>query len=680
VGRNIAPEPGKTGGAQNARNAEPASRDRAATEKWSETNVNGIGFMTPPAPALAERYQVELADAGYWRRQIRCQDACPVHTDARGYVRAIAEGDYRRAYLIARGPNPLASICGRICAAPCEAACRRGAYDRPIAIRALKRFAAERCGPDRLEAERGPEAFAEEAVRRSGSGVCEALDEIQRLLEAVRSPGWKRPEGKPVAVIGAGPAGLACGHDLALMGVPCILYESEPVPAGMLALGVPEYRLPRELIRAEVRVIEALGVEIRCSTAVGRDVSFEQLRRDHAAVVIAVGAKRSRSLKLPGMEGPGVLGGVDFLRDVALGQPPPLGRRVVVIGGGNVAYDISRTVLRQTYLDAARTAARRPGVGEVHLCCLESREEMPADDVEIREGDEEGLIRHNSLGPVQVLRDVEGRVTGVEFKHVTRVFDEQRRFSPTYDESRRTTIPAETVLLSVGQTADLSFLDPKANGLALAAPGVFQLDPATLATTAPGVFVAGDLAHGTKPMIHAIASGKKAARSVYQYLTGTVLEQECVEIHQVIDHYRREKDYEKPRRVPIPVLGVAERLADPAAPVERGYDEASARCEAARCLDCGVNTIFDSNKCILCGGCVDVCPTLCLKLVGLDEVAGPAELGRLLQEEFGPGADLSGHSAILKDETLCIRCANCAQRCPTGAITMERFAFSENWR
>jgi NAD-dependent dihydropyrimidine dehydrogenase PreA subunit len=304
---------------------------------------------------------------------------------------------------------------------------------------------------------------------------------------------------------------------------------------------------------------------------------------------------------------------------------------------------------------------------------------MPADEVEVREGDEEGVIRHNSLGPVRILRDDGGKVTGVEFQRVLRVFDEQKRFSPVFDEGQRTVLPADTVLFSVGQTADLAFLEPEANGLALKAPGVLQLDPATLAATAPGVFVAGDLAHGTKLMIHAIASGKKAARSVYQYLTGRAVAAEAVEAHRVLDGYRREKDYEKLRRVPIPVLTPEERLRDPRASVECGYAEAAARCEAARCLDCGVNTIFDSNKCVLCGGCVDVCPTRCLKLIGLDEVARTGELDELLREEFGPGADLARHSAILKDEELCIRCANCAHRCPTGAITMERFAFTENW-
>jgi NADPH-dependent glutamate synthase beta subunit-like oxidoreductase/ferredoxin len=636
--------------------------------------------MNEPEIERDDRYRVELPETGYWRRQIKCQDACPVHTDARGYVRAIAEGDYRRAYLIARGPNPLASICGRICGAPCEAACRRGDYDQPISIRALKRFATERYGPEHLEAELGAATYLQTYVEHAGSGVCEAVDEIQHLLDAVKSSGWTRPEGRSVAIIGAGPAGLACAHDLALMGIPVVIYESEPVAAGMLALGVPEYRLPRDLIRAEIRVIEALGVEIRCNSPIGNDLPFARLREDHAAVVIAVGAKRSRSLNIPGADGPSVFGGVDFLRDVSLGQPPQLGERVVVIGGGNVAYDISRTVLRQTFLDAARAAVRRPGVNEVHLCCLESRAEMPADEVEIREGDEEGLLRHNSLGPTRILRDEHGNVTGVEFQKVLRVFDENRRFSPLFDPETRTTIEADTVILSIGQMADLSFLDPESNGITLKAPGIIQLDPETLETTAPGVFVAGDLAHGTKLMIHAIASGKQAARGVYRRLTGREIRAEEVELHRVLDGYRREEGYEARPRASIPVLSPAERIARPNALVEIGYTEDQARCEAGRCFDCGVNTIFDGTRCILCGGCVDVCPTHCLKLVGLDELAGSEDLRILMEAEFGPGVDTSEHSAILKDETLCIRCANCAQRCPTAAITMERFSFAEEWK
>src|SRR5262249_13999349 len=283
--------------------------------------------------------------------------------------------------------------------------------------------------------------------------------------------------------------------------------------------------------------------------------------------------------------------------------------------------------------------------------------------------DAERILRPDVFGAFRIVRAEAGGGTGREFKHSLRVFDESRRFNPLFDDNDRTTIEADTVILSVGQATDLSFLDPEKNGIALKAPGIIQTEPATLATTAPGVFVAGELAHGPKLMIHAIASGKQAGRSVYQSLPGQPIEPEAVALHSVIEQYRREKDYEKPRRVPIPVLDVNERLANPKALVERGYDDQLARCEASRCLDCGVNTIFDSDRCILCGGCIDACPTLCLKLVGADELAQTPEVAALMEMQFGKDADLSQHSAILKDETICIRCANCAQRCPTRAIT-----------
>ena len=624
-------------------------------------------------------YVVELADTAYWRRQIKCQDACPVHTDARGYVRAIAEGDYRRAYLIARGPNPFASICGRICGAPCEAACRRGALDQPVAIRALKRFATDRYGPESLLAGSDVAAYRAEYVDPSGSAVCDAIDEIAHLLGAVKAPSWKKPQGGPVAIVGAGPAGLSCAHDLALMGIRSVVFEIEPLPAGMLYYGVPGYRLPRDLIAAEIALIEALGVQIRCSTEIGKDIPFDDLLRDYAAVVIAVGAKRSRALQLEGVQGPGVLGGVDFLRAVSLGVPPTLGKKVVVIGGGNVAYDVARTSLRQTYFDAARSAARQPDVGEVHLACLESREEMPADDVEVREGDEEGIVRHHRLGPVRIVRDDQGAVTGVEFKRVLRVFDEQHRFSPQFDDADREVVPADTVILAIGQAADLTFVTSAKSGVQVSDRGVIRLDAATLATTNPKVFASGDIAYGTRLMIDAVASGKKVARSIYQLLTSRTIEPSIVQLHTPIHGYGREKDYEKQPRLEIPTASVAERLAHPAAQVERGLSEPSARCEAGRCFDCGVNTVFDSDKCILCGGCADVCPSLCLKLVPATDLMGPEELAAVLDASFD-GEPWAAHSAIIKDEEVCIRCASCAMRCPTGAITMERFAFGEKWQ
>jgi NADPH-dependent glutamate synthase beta subunit-like oxidoreductase len=609
-----------------------------------------------------------------------------VHTDARGYVRAIAEGRFEEAYLIARGPNPFASICGRICGAPCEAVCRRGLIprvddrgsfvgtDSPIAIRALKRFACERFGVDA----RPPDAVLE-AVRAWAPSVAADAEEMAALLRASIQRGFVPARGESIAIMGAGPAGLAAAHDLALMGFRPIVLESEPVAAGMLAVGVPAYRLPRELIRREVAVIEALGVEIRTGVTVGRDVSFAALRRDHAAVVIAVGAKRARGLGLPGERGPRVYGGVDLLRAVALGEPMDLGQEVVVIGGGNVAYDVARTVVRQAAYDTARTAARLPGTHRVRLVSLETLEEMPADTAEIREGDEEGVERVNGFGPVEIVRDGQGAVTGVVFRRCLHVYDANRRFNPVFDDGERMTVACDTVLIAAGQSPDLSFLGDGGADIEEFRPGWPKVDPETLATTASGVFVAGDLAHGTRLLIDAVASGKKAARAVYRHVTGRTMRAECLEAHFPLVRYRRESGYEALRRTALPVRPAAERLASPTALVERVYTEAEARREASRCLDCGVTPVFDGARCVLCGGCVDVCPTSCLKIVPLDSVAGGDAFDAAVLRLIGDGAPRAEHCAILKDEDRCIRCALCAMRCPADAIAMERVQFTTTW-
>jgi NADPH-dependent glutamate synthase beta subunit-like oxidoreductase len=634
----------------------------------------------------AARLSVEVPHEGYHRGLIACQVACPVHTDARGYVRAIAEGRFEEAYLIARGPNPFASICGRICGAPCEAACRRGRIpriddhgafvgtDSPIAIRALKRFACERFGVD----VRPPEAVRD-AVRAWVPSVAAGAEEMAALVRASRRGGFTPAGGEPVAIIGAGPAGLAAAHDLALMGFRPVVFETEPVAAGMLAVGVPAYRLPRELIRREVAVIEALGVEIRTGVSVGRDVSFAALRRDHAAVVIAVGAKRARGLGLPGERGPRVYGGVDLLRAVALDEPIDLGREVVVIGGGNVAYDVARTVVRQAAYDAARTAARLPSTRRVRLVSLETLEEMPADTAEIREGDEEGVERLNGFGPVEIVRDGRGAIAGVVFRRCLRVYDADRRFNPVFADGERTTVACDTVLIAAGQSPDLAFLSDGGTDVAELRPGWPKVDPDTLATTASGVFVAGDLAHGTRLLIDAVASGKKAARAVYRHVTGRTVRAEALEAHLPLAHYRREPGYEGIRRSEPPARPPQERLADPIRLVERVYTEAEARREASRCLDCGVTPVFDGARCVLCGGCVDVCPTCCLKIVPLDALADGAALDTAIARTLGENAVRSEHCAILKDEDRCIRCALCALRCPADAITMERIQFTTTW-
>ncbi len=619
--------------------------------------------------------RVEIPDERYWRRQIKCQDACPVHTDARGYVRAIAEGDFEQAYLIARGPNPLASICGRVCGAPCEAACRRREIDQAVSIRALKRFVTERFGPE--SGRSAPLDLLHRVMDAGRARICRSEEDLRSLRSSLPEHAVKSDSDFRVAIIGSGPAGLAAAHDLALLGVRVTVFEMEPIPAGMLAVGIPAYRLPRDLINAEVEVIRSLGVEFRCNTEVGKDITFDEIRRQFGATLIAVGAKRSRHLDIPGAQGTGVLGGVEFLREVALGRPTGLGQRVVVIGGGNVAFDISRSVIRQAEIDVSRTALRQSNVREVHMVSLESLEELPADDVEIIEGDEEGVTRHHRWGPKEIIRDPSGRITNVVFKKVRRVFDEAGRFAPTFDESTTKSIEADTVLWAIGQRVDISFL-PEKGDVRRTERGLIECDQRELTTSAQGVFIAGDVAYGPKLLIHAVASGKQAARSIYRYLTGRTVEPQQTMLHLPILDYSREAGYEKQQRLAIPTRTAKERTSSWEMVVERGYDEPEALCESSRCLDCGVNTIFDGEKCVLCGGCADVCPELCLRLVSVSALERGEDMNALLSS-LGCDQEIDDISAIVKDETACIRCGLCAERCPVGAITMERMHFATQW-
>src|SRR5436309_2879662 len=311
------------------------------------------------------------ANQEWLERNFPCKHACPVHTEAGKYVTLISQGRFREAYAVARRPNPLASICGRICAAPCESVCRRGEIDAPISIRALKRFVTERFG-------------------------VESIVDFSVLSAIYERRGDRYPE--KVAIIGSGPAGLACAHDLALLGYSVTIFEAAPVAGGMLRLGVPEYRLPRALIQLEINAILSLGVELRTGVRLGRDLSLADLRgQGFRALFLGVGAMRSRDLAVPGVELDGVLRGVDYLLNVNLGYKVEMGKRVVVIGGGNVALDVARTAARGgeqenlqrnlsvvQALDVARSAVRF-GAREVIVCCLESESEMPATRDEVEE-------------------------------------------------------------------------------------------------------------------------------------------------------------------------------------------------------------------------------------------------------------------------------------------------------
>ncbi len=467
----------------------------------------------------------------------------------------------------------------------------------------------------------------------------------------------------------------------------------------MLTAGVPIYRLPRDLVRAEIDVILLMGVELKCNMRLGQDFTIASLRKEgYKAIFLGIGLQKGRKIPLEGADLPQVFDGLDFLRPFNEGKPMELGRRIVVIGGGNVAFDVARSAVRSVKVpmadaesdmerseriayDVARSALRLSGDKEVHLVCLENRDEMPADEIEIEEGEEEGIRLHAGRGPRVILND-EGFVTGLRTVKCLSVFDENGKFSPKFDEEAVEDIAADTIMFAIGQQSDLTFLQPD-DGVEVE-NGLIKVDPDTYQTTAPDVFACGDVAHGPRLFIHAIASAQIAARTMHDYLRGTRTDVVVKKSWQPANYTMVEGWDQMKRKLP-PALG-SELRASSNEIVEINYSETEARKQAARCLRCNVNTVFDTSICIACNGCVDVCPENLIKLVGLDQVRSDNYLMQIAADSLGiTEENLSGYSneeltelggIMLKDESTCIRCAMCASRCPTNAILMKRFEFS----
>ncbi|MGZ7100269.1 MAG: FAD-dependent oxidoreductase, partial [Candidatus Angelobacter sp.] len=459
---------------------------------------------------MQKRFEDKTVDRDWLNTNFPCMMACPAHTNAGRYVALIAEGRFEEAYRFARDPNPLASICGRVCAHPCESACRRGEIDKPIQIRALKRFLTERHGP-------------------------ESKNFKPSVVEKQPTLPFK------IAIIGAGPVGLSAAHDLALMGYPVTIFEAAAVPGGMLYLGIPEYRLPRDVVEAQVReILETGDVTLKLNQRAGKDFSVEELRsQGFDAVLIAVGAHRSRDLSIPGVDLDGVYKGIDFLLNVNLGYKFTIGKKVVVIGGGNVAMDVARSAAREVVrqheipteewsknISAVAShemvdislSALRMGASEVHIVCIERRDEIPAALEEVEEAETEGVIIHAGYGPNKVIGE-NGRVTALETVRTSRVFDENGRFSPQFAAGSESLVECDTVILAIGQAPNLDFLG-KESKIELSSRGLISVDRSNLMTTVPGIFAGGDCVFGPRLIIDSVADGKRAAVGIDEFLRG----------------------------------------------------------------------------------------------------------------------------------------------------------------
>ena len=486
-----------------------------------------------------------------------CRDACPAGQRAQGYIALVREGRWEDALRVIKMDNPFPGICGRICNHRCETACNRGMVDEPINIRALKRF------------------VTDQVYSKSR----EAVDPAEILF----------PE-KRVAIIGAGPCGLTAAQDLVHAGYPVSIFEAMPVAGGMLRLGVPEYRLPNEIIEREVQDIIDLGVELHLNTQVE---NLDDLFDDgYTSVLIAVGAHEGIRLPIPGADLDGVLINTHFLRDVRLGKydqndKGPLGKNVLVLGGGNVAIDVARSAVRLGC--------------QVSLACLESRPEMPAHPWEIEAAELEGVAIYAGRSFEQVIPDEQNHVSGVECMQVRSfTFDETEGLMVDKVGGSQHVIPCDTVIFSVGQRAGLAFI-PDDAGVGLTNMKTIAVNPNTFAATRPGVFAAGDSVSGTAFVIEAVHSGHEAAESIIRFLSGNQLERApkpplpVVQIDQEEIEARIAKgEITVQGRVQLTELAVEHRL-DNFSEIESGYDETSAQAEAARCLACGI-----CSECMSC--------------------------------------------------------------------------------
>ena len=487
-----------------------------------------------------------------------CKTACPAHIAVQGYIKLASQGKYTEALELIKKENPFPAVCGRICPRSCESACTRGDIDEPIAIDEIKKFIAD-----------------------------QDLNENNRFI-----PKKRHDYRTPVAVIGSGPSGMSCAYYLALDGYQVTVFEKQEKPGGMLTMGIPGFRLEKNVVEAEIEVLRQLGVHFRTGVEVGKDVTIQQLRQQgFQAFYLAIGAQGGRKLNIPGEDAEGVVAGVDFLRSINLGSIPAMTGKTVVIGGGNVAIDVARA--------AARTAAV-----SVDMYCLEGRSEMPSLPEEIREAEEEHVAIHNGYGPKEILVK-DGRAVGVVFKKCLRVFDENHRFAPQYDENDTITVETDHVLLSIGQSIQWGNL-LAGTAVVTRHNGTVEADPFTYQTAEPDIFAGGDVYTGPRFAIDAIAAGKEGAISIHRF----------VQPGQSLTYGRDRRQYhsfdkenvvlESFDRMPRQKAGHSDRKEHSFGDNRLTFTEEQMKKETQRCLGCGAAQV-DEYMCVGCGQCTTKC-------------------------------------------------------------------------
>ena len=577
----------------------------------------------------------DIRNPDYFHKVVDCQWACPAHTPVPEYIRLIADGKYAEAYMINWKSNVFPGILGRTCDRPCEPACRRGRIDEePVAICRLKRVAADYKGD----------------------------------VSARMPPKATTRNGKRIALIGAGPASLTVARDLAPMGYEVVLFDGEPRAGGFIRSQIPKFRLPEEVIDEEVGYIVDLGVETRYGQRI--DSLKGLLAEDYDAVFVGCGAPRGRDLDLPGRQeaAANIHIGIDWLSSVSFGHITRIGRRVIVLGGGNTAMDCCRS-------------SRRLGGEAVKVIVRSGFDEMKASPWEKEDALHEDIPILNFMVPKQFVHEA-GRLTGMMFEKVHAEYDDKgrRKLVPTGEPDQF--IEADDVLIAVGQENTFPWIERDA-GLEFDKWGMPAVDETTLQSSNPKVFFGGDAAFGPKNIIWAVAHGHQAAISIHKFCAGedvadrpppmVTLVSQKMGIHE----WSYDNDISNDLRFKVPLKDKKIALSDIKMEVELGFDDQLAFKEAQRCLNCDVQTVFLESACIECDACVDICPVDCITFTDNGEEAElrvrlMAPANNLTQDLYISDTLKTGR-IMAKDEDLCLHCGLCAERCPTGAWDMQRF-------